>query len=303
MKNLPRLSLPKPGPLLHKELTTRMRSRSAPLSITLFLALTGGVAFMIYLIGASSGARRAGNSGESGTVMFYFLVAMQLIAASFITPAFAAVAISGERQRGTLALLHASAMTATQIVLGKFIVAVGYALLFVFASLPLFSLVLLLGSIEVYELVMALSVVIASIVLFVALGLYASATARTRAISTVVTYAFTLGVVIGIPVLLLVMTAGVQSTLGSVVRSGGVPLLRDAIEALFGLALSLSPFTAIIGSRTYFENAGDALFFRQPVFNATTGVTLLSPYITLTVVYLVLTIILLMLAVRRVRAM
>jgi len=76
---------------------------------------------------------------------------------------FGTRAISGERQRGTLALLHASAMTASQIVLGKFIVAVGYALLFVFASLPLFSLVLLLGSIEVFELVMALSVVIASI--------------------------------------------------------------------------------------------------------------------------------------------
>ena len=297
MKIAARLSA---NPLLFKELATRMRSRSTPAAITLFLALTSGIGFMIYLIGTSSGTRRVGGTGEYGPALFYFLVAMQLIAASFVTPAFAAGAISAERQRGTLMLLRASGLSARSIVVSKFVVAVGYALLFIFVSLPLFSLALLLGGIEPFELLIALLVILASSVLFVALALFFSAAARSQGLASALTYAFTVGIVIGIPILMLIAIAGAQNALGFSMRGGAYQVVRDLIEGVFGLTTSLSPFSAIISSRAHYEATGDAWLFKQAVFGVGTGVTLPAPYITLTLVYFTGTVILLIQAVRRI---
>ncbi len=297
MKLAARLSA---NPLLFKELATRMRSRATPAAITLFLAVTSGIGFMIYLIGTSSGTRRVGGTGEYGPALFYFLVAMQLIAASFVTPAFAAGAISTERQRGTLLLLRAAGLSARSIVLSKFIVAVGYALLFVFVSLPLFSLALLLGGIEPFELLIALMVIVASSVLFVALALFFSATARSQGLASALTYAFTVGIVIGIPILMLFAIAGAQNALGFSMRGGGYQVLRDLIEGVFGLTTSLSPFSAIIASRAHYEATGDVWLFKQAIFGVGTGVTLPAPYITLALVYFAGTVLLMIYAVRRI---
>ncbi len=297
MKIAARLSA---NPLLFKELATRMRSRTTPAAITLFLALTSGIGFMIYLIGTSSGTRRVGGTGEYGPALFYFLVAMQLIAASFVTPAFAAGAISTERQRGTLQLLRAAGLSARSIVFSKFVVAVGYALLFIFVSLPLFSLALLLGGIEPFELLIALLVILASSVLFVALALFFSAAARSQGLASALTYAFTVGIVIGIPILMLFAIAGAQNALGFSMRGGGYQVVRDLIEGVFGLTTSLSPFSAIISSRAHYEATGDAWLFKQAIFGVGTGVTLPSPYITLTLVYFAGTVMLLIQAVRRI---
>ncbi len=297
MKIAARLSA---NPLLFKELSTRMRSRSTPAAITLFLALTSGIGFMIYLIGTSSGTRRVGGTGDYGPALFYFLVAMQLIAASFVTPAFAAGAISAERQRGTLLLLRAAGLSARSIVLSKFVVAVGYALLFIFVSLPLFSLSLLLGSIEPYELLIALLVTLASSVLFVALALFLSAAARSQGLASALTYAFTVGIVIGIPILMLIAIAGTQSAFGFSMRGSGYQVVRDLLDGVFGLTTSVSPFSAIISSRAHYEATGDVLLFNPATFGASTGVTLPAPYITLTLVYIVATVVLLIQSVRRI---
>ncbi len=287
------------GALIKRELSARMRTRSTPAVISLFLVLISGVAFMIYLIGVASGAQRVGSTGPYSSVLFYFLVMMQIIAASFITPAFAAGAIAGERQRGTLALLKATLLTARDIVLGKFGVALMYGLLFIFLSLPLFSFAFMLGSIETVELFMALSIVTASAILFVSFSIYASSVGRTSAVSTAISYAFTLGMVIGLPLLLGVAIVVAQRALGGAVRFGGGTLLSDGIEAILGIMVSLSPVTSIIASRAYYETTGDPFNFRQPYLSATTGVTLPAPYITLTVVYLLLSVLFVALAVRR----
>lgn len=286
------------NPLIRKELAARMRSSAAPASITLFVLLLAGTAFLIYLFGTAGSARKVGSTGDSGGFMFYFLVVMQLIAAAFITPAFAAGTLSGERQRGTLQLLRLTALTPRQIILSKFAVAMAYALLFICASLPLFSLAFLLGSIEPVELVMALCVVLSSAVMFVALALYASSRARTRALSSVAIYSASIAIVIGLPLLLLIATTVAQSALPETLAGPGAQTLRALAEGAIGFGLSLSPFIAILYSRTWFAETNDALFFQQKIFEPAASVTLPSPYITLTLVYLALSALFLFLATR-----
>jgi ABC-2 type transport system permease protein len=289
------------NPLLARELAARMRARTTPVAISLFLALAGGIAFMIYLVGVANGSRRAGATSVSGFVLFYFLVLMQVLAASFITPAFSAGMISSERQRGTLLLLRASLVDARQIVLGKFVVAMLYALLFILLSLPLYSFAFMLGGIETFELLMALAVVGSSSILFVSFALYVSAGAKTTAVSTVWSYGFTIATVIGLPIMLAIMVGLAQSGIGATVRFGGATLISDLLEGFFTVLVSISPFTAIYFGRQYYENSGDFLLFRQPFLSASTGITMPAPYLTLTIVYLGLSVLFVYLAVHRAR--
>jgi ABC-type transport system involved in multi-copper enzyme maturation permease subunit len=289
------------NPLLWREMAARMRSRTTPVAISLFLALAGGIAFMIYLVGVASGSRRAGATSVSGFVLFYFLVLMQVLAASFITPAFSAGMISSERQRGTLLLLRSSLVNARQIVLGKLVVALLYALLFILLSLPLYSFAFMLGGIETFELWMALAVVGSSSVLFVAFALFVSAGAKTTAVSTVWAYGFTIAVVVGLPILLAIMVGLAQSGIGATVRFGGATLMSNLLEGFFTIVVSLSPITAIYFGRQYYENSGDFVLYRQPFLTASTGVTLPAPYLTLTIIYLGLSALFVYLAIQRVR--
>jgi hypothetical protein len=144
-----------------------------------------------------------------------------------------------------------------------------------------------------------LCIVTASAILFVSFSVYASAAGRNSGISTAVSYAFTLGMVVGLPILLGIATVIAQNAMGSTVRFGGSTVISNAIETVLGLALSLSPFTSIIASRVYYESSGDALWFRQPFLSAGAGVLLPAPYITLTVVYLLLSLLFIVLAMRR----
>ena len=55
--------------------------------------------WLLYLIGFLSGARTVGGAGAVGSVVFYFLVGMQILLVSFVAPAFTVSAISSERER------------------------------------------------------------------------------------------------------------------------------------------------------------------------------------------------------------
>jgi ABC-type transport system involved in multi-copper enzyme maturation permease subunit len=288
-------------PLTRKELVARMRSRATPTLLTLFLCVCGGIVFMIYLVGASGGQRRVGASNEPGSLLFYFVVVMQLLAATFLTPAFASGVISGERQRGTLDLLRAAAVSARQIVWSKYFVALGFTLLFVSGAFPLLTLALFLGSIEPVDLLITLSVVFATALLFTAIGIYISSITRMRAVSSAVSYALTAGIAVGIPVLVLIGVRLAQGAFGFRGVGPAEAVLRDLVEGVFSLLISLSPLSAIVASRAAFASTGDVWLYRQPIVNASSGLTVPSPYLTLTVVYVLATVILLALAERRLR--
>ena len=69
----------------------------------------------------------------------------------FVAPALTATAISSERERGTYDILRVSLITPWQIVRGKLTAPLGYTFLLIFSTLPLLSLPLILGGIEIAE--------------------------------------------------------------------------------------------------------------------------------------------------------
>jgi ABC-type transport system involved in multi-copper enzyme maturation permease subunit len=284
-------------PIAFKELGARMHSRSATMMLTLFIGMVSGLAVLLYTFAFAASSRRIGTASGGGATLFYFLVAMQLIACAFVAPMAAAGAISAERQRGTLQLLRTTLLTPSQIVAAKFLAAIGFTLLLILATLPLFGLPLLIGGIEATEVVMALVVILSSAILFTTIGLYVSSRSATTLNSRIVTFAVVATLMIGIPIVFLVGTSSVQGALGF---SRGTPGIRNAAEFAFALLSSLSPTLALPLSRRHYEITNDAGWFRLPLFSTTSGVDVPSPYLVLSVIYCVASIVLVVLAIRRV---
>lgn len=297
---LPRLSI-RISPITVKELSGRMRNAHTYTVLTVYLAIVSGLAVLLYAVSFLSGPRTIGGNGAVGTAVFYFLVGMQVLLVSFVAPAFAVGAIAQERERKTFDLLRITLLTPGQIVWAKLIAALGFVLLLIFATLPLFSLVFMLGGVEPFELIIVLCVVLAAALLFSTLALYVSSRSQTTVGATIVTYAVVLGIVIGIPLAALIGSSTVQLALAPTSASGrGAQLLANLFETLLTLAISLSPVSAIVASQRFFAMSGELWTFSPAFFGTSPPPVLPSPFVILSVAYVIAGIALFVMTVQRI---
>ncbi len=285
------------NPVAVREFVSRMRSARAYTIITIYLAIVSALGVLLYAVSFLTSTRTIGSSGQVGTVVFSFLVGMQVLLVSFLTPAFTVSAVSSERERGTFDLLLATLVSPRQIVLAKLLSSIGFTLVLIVATLPLFSLAFLLGGVEPVELLIVLCVVLSSALFFSLLGLYASARSRTTLGATVITYAVTLGIVIGIPLASLIGSSTIQLALLSGGRSATIASLA---ETLLTFAISFSPISAVVASQRFFAITGDVWRFNPAFVSSALSVTTPSPFLILTFTYLIASAVLFVLCVRRV---
>ena len=83
----------------------------------------------------------------TGTVLFGGLALFVLGLALLVVPALAAQSVNGDRERGTLATLQVTRLSAGEIVLGKFVAAWGTALVFLALTLPLVAYAMTQGGV------------------------------------------------------------------------------------------------------------------------------------------------------------
>ncbi len=285
------------NPVAVREFVSRMRSARAYTIITIYLAIVSALGVLLYAVSFLTSTRTIGSSGQVGTVVFSFLVGMQVLLVSFLTPAFTVSAISSEREQGTFDLLRATLVSPRQIVLAKLLSSIGFTLVLIVATLPLFSLAFLLGGVEPVELLIVLCVVLSSALFFSLLGLYASARSRTTLGATVITYAVTLGIVVGIPLASLIGSSTIQLALLSGGRSATIASLA---ETLLTFAISFSPISAVVASQRFFAITGDVWRFNPAFVSSALSVTTPSPFLILTFTYLIASAVLFALCVRRV---
>lgn len=105
------------NPLLEKEFRQRMRTMRTPVIITgyvlcmvilTFFLLYENVQGQLYLVQPTKSQQ-----------VFVILSLLQMVVVAFLTPAFAAGAVSGERERKTLAVLLTTPLSPIGILLGK----------------------------------------------------------------------------------------------------------------------------------------------------------------------------------------
>ena len=203
------------NPLLAKELRIRMRNWRTFGMVSLYLLGLGGFAVLFFITNSYMLAGGYSSLSEIGRNMFTFLSVAQFILVIFLVPALAGNAISGEKERQTIDLLTCTQLTPFRIVTGKLASALSAVILFIFASLPLYGFVFLLGGVSPLE-VLTLFVVILTVALLAGCwSLMFSALFRRTVAAIVASYALILFLLGGSSIIFTLLTAIAQSTQSS----------------------------------------------------------------------------------------
>jgi ABC-2 type transport system permease protein len=231
------------NPVLMREARVRMRGWRAPTLITLYVGIMGAV--IMAILGISLRYDQGVFAPELGSLIFSFLVGIQMLLLAFSAPGLTAGAISGERERQTLDLLLVTRMSPLQVVLGKLGSAVGFTLLLMVASLPIYSVLFLLGGISLYHLGLTAIVYVVTVLFLGSIGIYFSATFKRTQASVVATYGTAFGFV-ALATILIFLILGIFYR-----RPGDVPPAWTSIliyvNPLFGLASAAGgPFDSIL---------------------------------------------------------
>jgi len=288
------------NPLLIKELRGRMRGARAFVVLTVYLLLLSCFTSIIYYAYTAS-ARGPGGGPEMaylGKVIFASVVIIEIFMVAFITPAFTAGAISGERERKTYELLRTTLLSARKLVFGKLSSALTYMLLLILAAVPLESLAFVLGGVVVEELAIALVILLVTALVFAVMGLLFSSFARTTLVSTVLSYVTALLLTVGLPVLMLISIALVAPSMYDFDSLSWIA--QAVLMYLVFFIASLSPISAAIASEIMLEEESAILYFWYDV-DATHRIPIPSAWIVYTVVCLALVLVLLLITVLRVR--
>lgn len=296
------------NPVVHKELRGRMRGRRAFVVLTIYLLLLSCLTSTIYFAYASAAQQPYGpDSYLIGKIVFGGVLGVQVLLVIFITPAFTAGTISGERERQTYDLLRTTLLPARAVVTGKLIAALSYVVLLILAAVPLESLAFLLGGVAWEEIVVSQLILLVTALAVGAVSTYFSSRMKTTLSATVVSYASALLCTAGLPMLLVMLTP----MLGFV-SSGFLGMeephwfIIAALIYVGGLLLATNPIATIILSEVVLIQE-QTLFLFKVSFPGTkspySDMWLISPWVVYVLFCLVVAVLAYGLSVRRVRRM
>ncbi len=178
------------NPITIKELRATFRQRRFLIVYWVSLAVYSLV--VLWLAAIEVGHETQATGGPVGQRLFNYCVAAQLAIVVFVLPGFAATAVTDERENQSFDLLITTALRAFDIVWGKFLACMGYAFLFLSATLPLVCVSVLFTGVRPGEILFAYAVMGMIAAMMTAIGLATSATGRSSRRSVAVTYALAL---------------------------------------------------------------------------------------------------------------
>jgi ABC-2 type transport system permease protein len=292
------------NPVVHKELRGRMRGRRAFVVLTIYLLLLSCLTSTIYLAYASAAQQPYGpDSYLIGKIVFGGVLGVQVMLVIFITPAFTAGTISGERERQTYDLLRTTLLPARDLVTGKLVAALSYVVLLILAAVPLESLAFLLGGVAWEEIIVSQLILLVTALAVGAASTYFSSRMKSTLSATVVSYAFALLCTAGLPILLS-MLAPILGFATTAFMEEPHWLVIAALIYVGGFLLSTNPIATIILSEVVLIEE-QTLFFFKVSFPATSApvadIWLISPWVVYVLSYLLVALLAYRLTVRRVR--
>lgn len=275
-----------------------MRGFRAFAILIVYLSLVSGLALLIYALYGSSGAS-ATEGSAIGKMLFGGVFLGEMLLACLIGPAFTSGAISGERERQTWDLLRMTLLKPRQIVMGKLGSTVAFLLLLLAASAPLQSLAFLMGGVTLVEIILGSVLLIASTITFSALGMFFSSSSRRTLGATMITYAITLAILIGLPVIAMYILPSISVFVlfGSMSGSSSSAALEGVLLLIGGLFICLNPIATAVATEIILLEKGSPFFYMQ-YLSGGSSVPVPSPWIVHTILYLIASILLILLSVR-----
>jgi ABC-type transport system involved in multi-copper enzyme maturation permease subunit len=179
-------------PVLIKEMRTRMRGTRTPVLLFIATGITIGVALFILMpqwenYTGDPTAMRVGMSAM-GSNLFIGLMIIEAVLCALFAPALTAGAISAEREQQTLDLLLLTRLSPMNIIIGKLISSLSFILVVLLCALPVAAISFLLGGVSPAQLGWSLVMILAAVLNFGCMGVYASSRFQKTATSVTVAY-------------------------------------------------------------------------------------------------------------------
>ncbi|MGQ9925553.1 MAG: ABC transporter permease [Chloroflexaceae bacterium] len=281
------------NPVLMRELRGRIRARRATVMLVIYLAITAVITLLVYAASASTFGRGI-NDPEAGRGIgkgiFLTVMVATLVQVCVISPALTAGAISGEKERQTYDLLLISLLSPWQIVLGKLVAALAFALLLIIAAMPLAGLAFLFGGVSGTELIIGILGILVTVVCYATIGLLASALTRSTLSATVLAQGLVIALLLGVPFLYVVISTLTNAFSGP---------LEPWYVYLIGLFLSTHPFIALGITAASLAEGENPFFF--DISTRTGAIIVPSPWMVYVAFSLLVTLVCLLLCIRLLR--
>jgi ABC-type transport system involved in multi-copper enzyme maturation permease subunit len=171
------------NPVLRKDLIGVLR---VPLVAGVQVLFVVVLATIVLLTWPRAGVVSLATQREDDLILGLMLGQLALLILA--VPATAAVALTGERERGTFELLYASRLSPAQIIAGKVLAAVTLPLLLILSGLPFTAMLGYRGAVDVGALVVAYAVMIATAALLSVGCLAISAVCASSASALIASY-------------------------------------------------------------------------------------------------------------------
>ena len=290
--NLPKINLFNAiwqNPIIVKELRSRMRRRRSYSILTVFLTFSAAVVSLIYFGIASSNefypdpdVRRT-----LGQAIFLTVVLLQLAAVNFVTPAFTAGSIVGERENQTFDLLRTTPVRPKDIVRGKLLSGLLFTLLLLIATIPMQGMAFLFGGIELAELLIATLMLIVTATAFSAIGIYASTLMKRSIPATILAYVIANGGLIILPLIFGIISALFPYSLNflDALDSTKNQIGFVIVATILWLLVSSNPILAAAFSELLITEE-NVIFLWTPEINPTLKLYIPSPWIGFVIINL-----------------
>jgi len=169
------------GVVVSLELRQRVRSVAWYVLLGISVVIVGLVTVLLAIIFGSA-------AEDSGGGVFSGVLYLVLLLGTLVAPAVSGTAINGDRDAGTLATTQVTQVTASQIVLGKFVAAWATALAFLIAASPFLLVAALLGGVTATQVLVSVPVIALELGVVAAIGVGLSGLLQRSLFSIVVTY-------------------------------------------------------------------------------------------------------------------
>ena len=289
------------NPVVRKELRGRMRGRRAFVVLTLYLLMLSCFSSILYYAYTTAAQQVYGpDSYLIGKIVFGGVVGVQLLMIIFLTPAFTAGAIAGEKERQTYDLLRTTLLSARALVGGKLVAALSFMILLILAAVPLESMAFVLGGVALEEVVISQLILLVTALALGASSIYFSVRLKNTLGATVVSYVFAFLLTGGLPLLIAILSP-ILSIFGNTIFGPDEPpwVILAILAYVGGFLLATNPVGTLILSEVVLIEEQTIGFFKVNIVS-NHDIWLVSPWTVYVIVYALLAGLAFWLAVRRV---
>jgi ABC-2 type transport system permease protein len=196
--------LPTRGPVFWEELRRRLRGGRGYAVLFAY-----GVVLVTLMLGAAQ-LRGVGDNPQDwpdfGRALWTVFLVGQMALVLLVSPGVTAGAISAEREGKTLEHLFLTPLSTLSFILGKFCGAIGQMLVMILSGLPIVAVVFQYGGVSPKEVLTGYAVILATGLLYAALGFLASCLFARTVFAIVWAYGFMLLAFIGLPLGFIILT-------------------------------------------------------------------------------------------------